>query len=83
MLKLLAQHAGCVALELIGEVLGRIGRWGRDEQVDVIGHDFQTTNRRTKTFCLLVKQNPEAFCNPIHQHGLSILRTPHEVINVR
>jgi hypothetical protein len=51
-----------------------------DEQVNVIGHYFQSVNGDVELSSNLRKQESQAHGDVIDQDGTTVLRTPHEVI---
>jgi hypothetical protein len=78
--ELIAQHAGRVALELVGEILWRVG-WGRsNEQVDVIGQDFQTLDSNAQLVRLFVQQFFQAIRNRAVQYLAPVFGTPDKVV---
>jgi hypothetical protein len=80
MWELIAQDAGGVAFELIGELLRRVDRQAIYKQVQVIGQHFKRLNSAVQFGCLLVQQFLQPLRNHTRQHLATVLRTPDEVV---
>lgn len=78
--KLLTQHAGCVALELIGEMLWRFGWRGAHNEVNVIRHHLQPFNCHAQRIGFFVQEGFELVGNLPVKHLAPVLRAPDNVI---
>ncbi|EFO82073.1 hypothetical protein OSCT_0072 [Oscillochloris trichoides DG-6] len=78
--KLLAQHAGCVAFERIGEMVWRFGWRGAHQEVNMIRHHLQPFNRHAQRIGLFVQEGFQPVGNLPVQHLAPVLRAPDNVI---
>jgi hypothetical protein len=79
-LELLPHLAGRVPFQAIDDLCDTQGGVGLNEQVDVIGHNFESVNSDVKFRCLLDQQVPKANRDVVDENRAAILRTPDQVI---
>jgi hypothetical protein len=79
-LKLLAQQAGREALQAVDDLGAPAGRVGRDEQLNVVGHDLQGVNRHRQFRRLAGEQAAQTEGDFIDQHRPAILGAPNDVV---
>src|SRR5579859_286688 len=68
------------ALELIRQAMRSLTGWGREKQVDVVGHDFKRLNRHLQLRRFLLQQFSQIGFNSAYQNLTSVLGTPDQVI---
>lgn len=79
MRKLLAQHTGRIALELVGKKLRRVGWIRGKKEMHMIWHHFQAFDLNSQSRRFFVQQFFQACFNRACQNRLSIFWTPNKM----